>query len=57
MSLLYAEGKALYLDGLLSRQQGDVARARTQLDAARAILAALGERMYAGLVAAARAAL
>jgi transcriptional regulator with XRE-family HTH domain/tetratricopeptide (TPR) repeat protein len=57
MPLPYAEGKALYLDGLLNRQRGDRAGAAAQLDAARAVFSRLGERMYAGMVEAMRAAL
>jgi transcriptional regulator with XRE-family HTH domain/tetratricopeptide (TPR) repeat protein len=53
----YAEGKALYLDGLLRHHQGDADRARARLDAARELFGMLGERMYAELVAVARAAL
>jgi hypothetical protein len=54
MPLPYAEGKAFYLDGVQSRRRGDTVRATTQLAAALAIFATLGERMYAGLAEAAR---
>jgi tetratricopeptide (TPR) repeat protein len=46
----YAEAKALYAHGLLDAARGAPERARTWLEAARAILTRLGERPCAALV-------
>jgi tetratricopeptide (TPR) repeat protein/transcriptional regulator with XRE-family HTH domain len=43
----YAEAKALYAYGQLHRQQGELQQAREHFEAARAICARLGERLYA----------
>jgi tetratricopeptide (TPR) repeat protein len=50
MPMPHIEAKTLYAAGLVARQQGDTARACEQFTAALAILARLGERLYAGRV-------
>ncbi len=47
MPMPYAEAKALYTSGLLALQRDEAAQAHEQLQAALAILARLGERLYA----------
>jgi tetratricopeptide (TPR) repeat protein len=42
----WAEAKTLYVWGLLHQRNGEPERARTRLEAARAICARLGERLY-----------
>jgi hypothetical protein len=53
----YAEAKALYVYGLIRAARGEPDRARARYDAAMAILARLGERLYAEHVERAQAAL
>ncbi len=43
----YAEAKALYVYGLLHATRGEQRQARARLEEALALLARLGERMYA----------
>lgn len=46
MTIPYAEAKLLYVAGLVHSGSGEPARGRERLEAARAICARLGERMY-----------
>jgi tetratricopeptide (TPR) repeat protein/transcriptional regulator with XRE-family HTH domain len=46
----YAQAKALYMDGLLYRESGELARAHERFAEALAICAGLGERLYAMLM-------
>ncbi len=51
----WAEAKALYVSGLLHRAKGELELAREQMEAALAICARLGERLYAERIEAALA--
>jgi tetratricopeptide (TPR) repeat protein len=51
----YAEAKALYVSGLVHQAKGEPEQAREQMEAALAICARLGERLYAKRIEAAQA--
>jgi hypothetical protein len=57
MPYLWAEAKALYVSGLLHQAKGEQQVARERLEAALAICARLGERLYAARIEEALAAL
>jgi hypothetical protein len=46
MGYSWGEGRVLYLSAKIELQQGEIAQARTRLEAARAIVHTLGARAY-----------